>query len=330
MQSLSDDVVEMKRIYDSASEGDVAPEDRACRIGMDYNSTNECTLEFIAPKDMTPPILIHYELDNFHQNHRSYSRNRDDFQLTGIERDDVFSDECKPLLKLGDIDLNPCGLIANTFFHDIFELEPGVSANGEPLVMKEEGIAWQSDIKHRFDFALGFKMEECPQDDCNEGASSTCCQDLDFSCDKPLISPKDGKCYAFHYPDEDTTQYLYETYPEKISPLEHVTNEHFIVWMRVATLPNFRKLYGYIQEPIAAGTVLRFNVKTRYVVESFDGYKALVISTNNIFGGQNEYLGTSFYGVGVFCLAMGLLFGLKHWLRPRKLANKKYLRYKEH
>ena len=55
------------------------------------------------------------------------------------------------------------------------------------------------------------------------------------------------------------TQYLYETYPDVVSPIEGVLNEHFIVWMRTAGLPRFRKLYGKIEEQIEPQT-LTFNI----------------------------------------------------------------------
>jgi hypothetical protein len=59
-----------------------------------------------------------------------------------------------------------------------------------------------------------------------------------------------------------------------------VTNEHFIVWMRTAGLPQFRKLYGKVLtstggEDIPAGTTLSFTVNANFEVSSFSGKKYL-------------------------------------------------------
>lgn len=324
MQSLSNEVTEIRAIYDSADPDQIETGLQRCRIGMDYNANQNCTLEFRAPKEMKPPILIYYELDNFHQNHRSYSFSRNDKQLTGGDAAEEAVDECAPLTKLGDITLNPCGKIANTYFNDVFYLSTGQDEDGEQLRMVEEGIAWQSDIQYRFAQPDGFLMKECPKEQCD----ASCCEEKEFSCDEPARSKKDGLCYAYHYPDEDTTRYLYETYPQ-ISPLDGVTDEHFIVWMRVATRPRFRKLYGYLEHTIPEGTLFSFTINSNYVVETFGGYKAIIISTTSIFGGQNSYLGVTFYGAGFFCLGCGLLFAAKHWFRPRKIADRKYLHHKE-
>lgn len=297
-----------------------------CGINETFNANRTCLLSFVVPEDLEPPILVYYELTNFHQNHRKYLKSFDPFQLYGQPGDRVASAErnCEPLNKLGDITLNPCGLIANTLFNDYFTLVKGNSATGQPLTLIEDGIAWQSDIELMYNQPAGFRYEACPAGGCD----STCCSGSNWSCTEPYVD-KQGNCYRYFYPDDETTQYLHETYPDIISPLEGVTNEHFIVWMKVATQPNFRKLYGWFDAPIAAGEELVFQVNANFVVSRFKGSKSLLVAKTNTLGGKNPYLGMSLVGAGGFILVMGVLFGIKQFFWPRKLADQKFLHYKE-
>jgi hypothetical protein len=323
IQALEKDVVEMKITYDDFKDS----ANSLCGINDEYNANKNCTLVFEAPEDMRPPILVYYELTNFHQNHRNYFQSRDDFQLLGKvgEQLKVQKEACDPLNKLGNMTINPCGLIANTFFNDYFNLLSGDDANGNLLEMVEKGIAWSSDIEYMYKQPDGFNFSECPVDQCD----STCCEGDDSSCVEPYYDTVEKKCYRYFYPLANETQYLHQTYPDIISPIEGVTNEHFIVWMRVATQPSFRKLYGWINQPIKKGEIMEFNVNANYVVTRFSGTKSLILTTNNIFGGRNPYFGPSFYGLGYFCFAAGIFFALKHLIRPRKLADPTYLQYKE-
>lgn len=306
-----------------------------CSIGDAFNAGRECSLVFNVTHDMQPPILVHYQLTNFHQNHRSYYQARDDYQLLGQGRDQLGEKRCKPLYKLGDLELNPCGVAANTFFNDVFKLVQGKDASGEDLVMREDGIAWQSDIDYAFAQPAGFRYKDCSED--GLACDKTCCEYVDtdgdyageaWSCDEPHIDEETDICYRYHYPNDDTTQYLYETYKGIISPIKGVTDEHFIVWMRTATQPTFRKLYGWIDKPIRKGEVLVMNVTANYVVSRFRGSKELILSTNNVFGGRNPFMGRAFFWMGIYCLVAGTFFALKQGFRPRRLADPNYLHYK--
>lgn len=117
-----------------------------------------------------------------------------------------------------------------------------------------------------------------------------------------------GLSYKFSYPNDDTTQYLYETYPQQISPLEGVTNPHFIVWMRTAMFPTFRKIYAKINTPrnFQAGDRLTINVVANFEVDSFNGQKSLLISTLGAYGGKNVFIGQAYITVGALFLAIGV------------------------
>jgi hypothetical protein len=105
-------------------------------------------------------------------------------------------------------------------------------------------------------------------------------------------------------------QFLNDTYPGlyNASGFLDVDNEHFIVWMRPAALPSFRKLYGRITKTIPAGTTLRFLVSSAYPVAPFMGTKTLVISTMSWMGGKNDFLGIAYIVVGCICAAIGTAF----------------------
>lgn len=82
-KSLSDAVVEIKETYDSYEfyQDENVLEEKPCAIGNAVNNGTECIIEIKVPKDMKPPILIHYEIDNFYQNHRYYVKSRNDNQV---------------------------------------------------------------------------------------------------------------------------------------------------------------------------------------------------------------------------------------------------------
>jgi len=316
INKTSDDVVEVRVQYDGTPSGSG---DNYSYQNCSITSPNEgrnCTLTITVTEEMKAPVLIHYELSHFYQNHRLYVTSRDDEQLKGaIVQTELAKDNCKPLQKLGDQTINPCGLVANTFFNDVIKL------SDENYTMEEKGIAWNSDVEHRFKQPEGFRSEQC--DSCDE----SCCND-DWSCNEPYVD-EEGKCFKYNYPNDNETLYLHEIYPMAISPLEGVTNEHFIVWMRTASQPTFRKLYGYIETDIPAGTELEFSVRAYFEVVSFEGDKTLILSTTSWMGGKNDYLGWTFLVVGIICLFFGSAFGLKQFFNPRNLGDVRYLRYKE-
>ena len=77
--------------------------------------------------------------------------------------------------------------------------------------------------------------------------------------------------------------------------------------MRTAGLPNFRKLYGKIENPLKAGKY-NLNIYNNFDVSSFEGSKHFVLSTTNVLGGQNYFLAICYIIVGGLCLMFGIIF----------------------
>lgn len=190
------------------------------------------------------------------------------------------------------------------------------------MQLDEDGISWAADLDVKFNQVEGFVSAQVADTrlPCGAvlGTAYTDCK---------TYYAADGSIYYYWYPDDATVQYLYESYPSIVSPLQGVENEHFVVWMRTAGLPYFRKLYGKIDTDISAGDSLTFDVATNFEVSSFGGRKALVLTTLAEFGGKNVALGRSYIAIGAISLFIGLLFVAKRTLNPRPLGDIKSLRW---
>ena len=111
---------------------------------------------------------------------------------------------------------------------------------------------------------------------------------------------------------------------EKIQWL-NTTDEHFMVWMRPAGLPNFRKLWGRIKTYKSGDTLPKGNytleINNIYPVSEFKGEKYFVISTVNSFGGKNSFLGIAYIVVGGLCIVMAIVFFIGYKIHNKKKDN---------
>lgn len=199
---------------------------------------------------------------------------------------------------------------------DIISLK---TASKSSFTLDETDITWQSDRDTKFKQPDGFKSSVIS--DIN---SPPACP---YATCKYYTDPVTGTSYQYYYPKDDVTQYLYETYPVQISPIVGVTDEHFIVWMRTAGLPNFRKLYGKISGNFKKGDYLTFQVIANFEVDSFEATKSLVITQKGEFGGQNPHLGVAYIVVGSICLFFGSIFALKYFIAKREIGDPSLLNW---
>jgi len=109
--------------------------------------------------------------------------------------------------------------------------------------------------------------------------------------------------------------------------LPNVQDEDFIVWMRTAGLPTFKKLKLIIRRDLKKGDVITARITNTFEVKSFSGTKAMVLSTANWLGGKNDFLGIAYLVVGAICLLLAAGFALKHHFSPRPLGDMKYFNW---
>ena len=80
--------------------------------------------------------------------------------------------------------------------------------------------------------------------------------------------------------------------------------------MRLAGVPDFRKLYGRLEgKEFKKGDVLKFSIESNFEVSSFEGRKGLVITTENAIGGRNFNIAITFVLAAVlsFVLVISIL-----------------------
>ncbi len=340
---VSNSVKEMHVTY--ATSDDVNWCDGNCARGsenQEYQNVNLSETKevvFHLEGEWDPPVYVYYQLDNFYQNHRRYVKSRSDDQLRGKEPSvqvdvelngkyerqqklyeklngdiqpvvSAYTSSCSPLVLPAKVSntckgpptnqtgkerpckvMWPCGLVAGSFFDD-FYLPVNSSLSG--LEWSEKNIAWQSDID------IKFKNPEWYEEDLNRGENS------------------------LYY-------HLAQRYPHFPNlAKEGVENEHFIVWMRTAGLPTFRKLYAKIGEEGGkklSGS-LKIEVHSHFDVSEFNGKKSLVLSQTSWMGGKNPFLGIAYIVVGAISLILGVVFLAVHLKFPRKLGDTTYLVFK--
>jgi len=251
-------------------------------------NTCQTSVTFNIDKDMKQPVYVYYKLKNFYQNHRRYVKSRSETQLRGDSNPSTAT--CDPLSSWNGKTLYPCGLIANSFFNDTFD----------GTLMRAGSLPT----------SLGNGTNSNPDNPSWQKTGIAWKSDLDVKFHARLI-------------DNNT-----ET---DIGPggykLPSVEDEDFIVWMRTAGLPTFRKLYRKINRDFLAGDQLVINITNVFPVSSFNGQKSIVISTTSWLGGKNDFLGLAYIVVGIICLCLAIIFFIKSKVSPRPLGDIKYFHW---
>ncbi|KUI72721.1 Meiotically up-regulated gene 89 protein [Cytospora mali] len=254
--------------------------------------TQKCMIQFSIPEDMGPPVLFFYRLTNFYQNHRRYVDSFFDDQLAGkfVTAAQVNSSDCTPLKTQSGTKkpYYPCGLIANSMFNDTFFSPYAVGTENTPYNMSEKGIAWDSDKELYKNISSAIAL------------------------DSIAVPPN----WQLQFPNG---------YTQSNPPPNIGQNEHFMVWMRTAGLPDFSKLYMRNDTTTMAKGTYQVDILHWFPADVYKGTKSIVLSTRTVMGGRNPFLGIAYIVVGGICILLGAVFAVTHLLKPRKLGDHTYL-----
>lgn len=256
-------------------------------LNVSWNSTPcVCVINFTLNYAFESNVFMYYGLSNFYQNHRRYVKSRDDSQLNGDKNSLTNpSKECDPYRVNQNKPIAPCGAIANSMFNDTLTLYRIVNGTEKDITLTKNGIAWWTDKNVKF---------RNPS-----GNGSDTLKDIFKDTTKPINWQK--PVYELDPTNPDNNGFV---------------NEDFIVWMRTAALPTFRKLYRLIEKnekPFALEPGnYSLKVEYNYPVLSFDGRKRMILSTISWMGGKNPFLGIAYITVGSICFFLGVVLLIIH------------------
>lgn len=247
-----------------------------------------CTLQFTVKEDMDGPVFFYYGLSNFYQNHRRYVKSRSDSQLLGENLDAV--GDCDPIAEVQEsstqsstktLPVAPCGSVANSLFNDTFHIFHKDGDKYKAVNLSYTGVAWPTDRGHKF---------RNPKVDTGKSLADAF---------KDTVKPPAWRVGP-GYLDNQTLQN------------NGFENTDFMVWMRTAALPTFRKLWRRLDAPRLLKGTYKVEVEYNYPVQAFGGSKRFIISQASWIGGKNSFLGVAYMVVGSLCLCLAGLFLFIH------------------
>lgn len=204
-----------------------------------------CKVQFNITTKYVAPVMFYYQLDNFYQNHRRYVKSKSNSQLAGDNVDDLvlIKDDCDPIVNATDVGR------ATTV--------SGIPLTGN-MVANPCGLIAKSLFNDTY--KLFYENKADPTKPIQININDT---GIAWESDKAL-KYKLPTINKFGKPI-DWKDYLWTD----------ITNEHFMVWMRPAGLPNFRKLWGRIQQDLEPG-IYTMSINSNYPVKGFNGKKYLL------------------------------------------------------
>ncbi|XP_053420593.1 cell cycle control protein 50C-like [Nycticebus coucang] len=259
-----------------------------------FNFDKECTcsIPFRLIKNMKGDVYMYYKLYGFYQNLYRYVHSRSNIQMVGKNVKAV--QDCGPFKMTHNMTpIVPCGAIANSIFNDtiILSYSPSSPIHIQVPLLKS-GLTWWTDKYVKF-----------------QNPVSTNLANYFKGTAKPPNWPK--PIYELDEQDWGNNGFL---------------NDDFIVWMRTAAFPTFKKLYRRLNrtqqftEGLPAGNY-SFNITYNFPVTRFKGEKSVVLCTLTWNGGSSLFLGLAYTVTGaVTWLATFAMMAIHFGLERKKMS----------
>ncbi|GMS83099.1 hypothetical protein PENTCL1PPCAC_5274, partial [Pristionchus entomophagus] len=242
------------------------------------------------------PVRIYYGLEGFYQNNLDYAKSRSENQLHGKLTD---TEGCEPLETRIDPNdgiekpIAPCGSIANSLFNGIF-LKEFCAHSMLPetcALLSLRGII--SDFVVRKKYANPLPKE-----------NETLCDAFKGTVRPPWWT-RDVCQLGAPLNAEDAA---------RDSVGIGLENIDLIIWMRVAALPKFRKIYRIVDdehddytEGLPAGNYT-LRIGYNYPTSTWHGKKFFYVTSESWAGGRHFPLAIAYLAVGAFLLLISALF----------------------
>ena len=107
---------------------------------------------------------------------------------------------------------------------------------------------------------------------------------------------------------------------EEITP-EGTTDEHFIVWMRTAAMPNFIKVFSICTDCRLEPGNYQLQITMNYPQSMYEGGRSVILATTSVLGSRSYFISVTYLSIGGLSLlfSLGCLFQL-FWC-PRKFGD---------
>jgi len=253
-----------------------------------------CSKRIEITKNMTAPIYFSYELVNFWQSHRVYLMSRSDNQLEGSVLNTVV---CSPSSTLDDKVIYPCGLLPQSVFTDRFFIDVERNGFNQSLCQPSSCPRHEDDITWD-DYWNLFEEDGTWEQIGTWGGLA------DSRFKTPNVFPS-SELWTRDSPFLNGTN-LHLPYPN---------NSDFIVWVRTAVKPTFKKPFRVIRDyDLMEGDILYVNI-FQYFDQGVKGEKHFSIETSPGFGPKSAKLGAMCLGICLFSFCVCVVICCLRWER---------------